>query len=259
MIIAAAQLDGAPESHAAALAMLDSVVAQARGADLLVLPELALCGYGDPARIQRMAVSMDGDFIDAARALARRAHMGLLFGYAERAGDVIYNSALALGPEGDTLGHYRKVNLWGNYERALFSSGSPSPVISWGPLKLGMLICYDLEFPEATRDLALRGADTLIVISATGRRYEVVPQHLVPARGYEVGCHVVYANWAGVDGEFAFAGSSCITSPNGTVLVRAPAQGAVVVRASIDADEVPAWRADHHYLSDRRPGLYRWD
>ena len=259
MIIAAAQLDRAPENHAEALALLESVVAQARGADLLVLPELALCGYGDPARIRRMAVPVDGDFITRTRALARSARMGLIVGYAERAGDVLYNSALAIGPDGDTRGHYRKVNLWGNYERDLFASGSPSPVIPWGPLKLGMLICYDLEFPEVARDLVLRGADTLIVISATGQLYGVVPQHLVPARAYETGCHVIYANWAGIDGNFAFVGSSCITVPNGAALVRAPDHGAAVIRATVKADEVAAWRVDHDYLSDRRRGLYRWD
>jgi 5-aminopentanamidase len=259
VIIAAAQLDRAPDDQAGALASLDNVVAQARGADLLVLPELALCGYGDPARIRRMAVPVDGDFISRTRALARNARMGLIFGYAERAGDVLYNSALAIGPDGATRGHYRKVNLWGRYERDLFASGSPSPVIPWGPLKLGILICYDLEFPEATRDLVLRGADTLIAISATGQHYSVVPQHLVPARGYEAGCHVIYANWAGVDGDFAFAGSSCITIPNGTALAKAPAHGAAVIRATVKADEIAAWRANHDFLSDRRRGLYRWD
>lgn len=259
MIVAAAQLNSAPENPAEALALLDSVLAQARGADLLVLPELALCGYGDPARIRRMAVPVDGDFIIRTRALARSARVGLIFGYAERAGDVLYNSALAIGPDGDTRGHYRKVNLWGSYERDLFASGSPSPVIPWGSLKLGMLICYDLEFPEATRDLVLRGADTLIVISATGQRYGVVAQHLVPARAYETGCHVIYANWAGVDGDFAFAGSSCITMPNGATLVRAPAHGAVVIRATVSAEEMAAWRANHDFLSERRRGLYRWD
>jgi 5-aminopentanamidase len=259
VIIAAAQLDGAPDNHPAALALLDSVVAQARGADVLVLPELALCGYGDPARIRRMAVPVDSDFIGEARAVARRARMGLIVGYAERAGDVLYNSALAIGPDGDIRGHYRKVNLWGSYERDLFASGSPAPVIPWGPLKLGMLICYDLEFPEVARDLVLRGADTLIVISATGRAYDVVPQHLVPSRGYETGCHVIYADWAGDDGDFAFAGSSCITAPNGSALVRAPAHGAVVIQATVDAAAVAAWRVDHDYLADRRRDLYRWD
>ena len=130
----------------------------------------------------------------------------------------------------------------------------------WGPLQaFGMLICYDLEFPEVARDLVLRGADTLLVISATGQLYGVVPQHLVPARAYETGCHVIYANWAGIDGNFAFVGSSCITVPNGTALARAPDHGAVVIRATVQADEVAAWRVDHDYLSDRRRGLYRWD
>ncbi len=257
LCIAAAQLDRAPEDPADGLAILEAAVEQARGADLLVLPELALCGYGNPARIRRMAVSVESDVIRGAQALAKRARMGLIFGYADQAATVCYNAALALGPDGEIRGQYRKVNLWGDYERALFAVGTPSPIMSFGPLSLGMLICYDLEFSEAARDLALRGADTLIVISATGKGYEVVPQHVVPCRGYETGCHVIYANWAGIDGEFAFAGSSCISRPNGAVAVRAPATGAAVIQATVDAAEVAAWRTHHDYLSDRRENLYR--
>lgn len=259
MIVAAAQLEDAPENLSGALAMLEHAVAQARGADLLVLPELALCGYGDPQRIRRMAVPMDGDFMAEVQALVRRARIGLIVGYAERADEVLYNSAIAIGADGAIRGHYRKVHLWGRYERDLFTCGSPAPIVVWGPLKLGLLICYDLEFPEVARDLVLRGADTLIVISATGRAYEVVPQHLVPSRGYETGCHVVYADWAGTDGDFAFAGLSCITAPNGLALATAPARGAAVIRAEVDAAAVAAWRVDHDYLADRRGDLYRWD
>jgi predicted amidohydrolase len=237
--------------------MLETAVEQAGGADLLVLPELAMCGYGDAARIRCMAVHIDSDVVRRAQALARRARMGLIFGYAERDGDVLYNAALALGADGSIRGQYRKVNLWGDHERALFAAGIPSPVMSFGPLSVGLLICYDLEFPEAARDLALRGADTLVVLSATGKGYEVVAEHVVPARGYETGCHVIYANRAGADGDLAFAGFSCVSRPNGTVAVRAPAEGAVLIRATVDAAEVAAWRSEHDYLRDRREGVYR--
>ena len=128
MIIAAAQLDRAPENHAQALAMLESVVAQARGADLLVLPELALCGYADPARIRRMAVPADSDFITRTRELARSARMGLIVGYAERAGDVLYNSALAIGPDGDLPGDTTVKSICGAIMNvSSFASGSDAP------------------------------------------------------------------------------------------------------------------------------------
>ena len=257
--IAAAQLDRAPNSHKEGLALVEGLLVKAREADLLVLPELALCGYADPERVRRRAVHVENEFIAQIQSLARNAGKGIIFGYAEKAGNVLYNAALAIGPDGVMKGNYRKVNLWGDYEKGLFAPGSPSPVMPWGSLNLGMLICYDLEFPDATRDLVLRGVDTLIVISATGLLYDVVPQHLVPARAYESGCHVIYSNWAGVDGELAFVGSSCITAPDGAVRVRAPVHGAAVVEATVSADEVSSWRLHHDYVSDRRRGLYRWD
>lgn len=255
--IAVAQTDAPPESHDEAIAMLERAASGAPEADLVVLPELALCGYGDADRIRRLAAPLDSDFVHRIRDVARRAGKGLIAGYAEQADDRRYNSALAIGPDGAVRGNYRKVNLWGPHERALFAPGTPSAVMEWGGLKLGLLICYDLEFAEAARDLVLRGADTLIVISATSRPYSVVPDVLVPARGYENGCHVVYANVVGRDAAFDFIGMSRITAPDGSVLAAATDEGAALIVAEVKRATVDAWRAGHDYLADRRSDLYR--
>lgn len=254
--IAIAQTDQAPESHEAALSLLRRAMDTAPDANLLVLPELALCGYGDGERIRRLAAPIGSAFIADVQALARDAGIGLIFGYAELEDQTRYNSALAIGPDGGILGNYRKVNLWGTHERGLFRAGEPSPVLRFGAMSLGLLICYDLEFPEAARDLVLRGADTLVVISATSRPYEVVPNALVPARGYETGSYVIYANRAGVDGAFTFIGSSRVTAPDGSVLAAAPVDRAAIIRAEISPEVVERWRSGHDYLRDRRPDLY---
>ncbi|MCS0496616.1 carbon-nitrogen hydrolase family protein [Ancylobacter sp. MQZ15Z-1] len=255
--VAVAQMGAPPESHDEAIAMLERAIAGAPQAGLIVLPELALCGYGDAERVRRLAVAQDSPFIGQVRDLARRAGKGFIAGYAEQAGEGRYNSALAVGPDGAIRGNYRKVNLWGPYERGLFAPGLPSPVMEWGALKLGLLICYDLEFAEAARDLALRGADTLVVISATSHPYTVVPEALVPARGYENGCHVVYANAAGPDGTFDFIGMSRITAPDGSVLAAASGAEPAIVEADVKRATVDVWRAGHDYLADRRSDLYR--
>ncbi len=257
--IAVTQTATPPESHDEALAMLERAVEGSPLADLIVLPELALCGYGDAERVRKLAVPQTSEFIDRVRALAGRTGKGLIAGYAEQADGGLYNSALAVGPDGDIRGNYRKVNLWGPHERSRFTPGTPSPVMPWGGLKLGMLICYDLEFAEAARDLALRGADTLIVISATSRPYSVVPQVLVPARGYENGCHVVYANVVGADGPYSFVGMSRITAPDGSVLAAATSDGSALIEAEVKRSTVDAWRADPDYLADRSSDIYRLD
>lgn len=254
--IAIVQPGTPPESHDAAITLLERAVAAAPKADLIVLPELALCGYGDAERVRRLAVAQDAPFIGRVRELARRAGTGFIAGYAEHAEGVRYNAALAVGPDGAIRGNYRKVNLWGPYEKGLFAPGAPSPVMAWGALTLGLLICYDLEFADAARDLVLRGADTLVVISATSHPYRVVPEVLVPARGYENGCHMVYANAAGRDGAFNFIGMSRITAPDGSALAAA-GDGPTVIEAALGRATIDAWRVGHDYLADRRPDLYR--
>lgn len=255
--IAVAQTGEPPCSHDEAITLLERAVAGAPEAELIVLPELALCGYGDAEQVRRLAVALDSPFVGRVRELARRAAKGFIAGYAEEADGTRYNSALAIGPDGALRGNYRKVNLWGPHEKGLFASGAPSPVMAWGGLKLGMLICYDLEFAEAARDLVLRGADTLVVISATSHPYRVVPDVLVPARGYENGCHVVYANAVGRDASFHFIGMSRITAPDGSVLAAASAEGPALIEAEVKRSTVAAWRAGHDYLADRRSDLYR--
>lgn len=255
--IAIAQTDTPPETHADALARLRRAFAQAPEADLVVLPELALCGYGDAERVRRLAVAQGSAFMNDVRQLARAAGKGVIAGYAEEADGIRYNAAVAIGPDGDIRGNYRKVNLWGPHEKGLFTPGLPSPVMEWAGLKLGLLICYDLEFAEAARDLVLRGADTLIVISATSRPYSVVSERLVPTRGYENGCHVVYANVVNRDGRFDFIGMSRITAPDGSTLAVAPDDRAALIEATVRRQVVEAWRAGHDYLADRRSDLYR--
>lgn len=257
--IAIAQTAEAPASHEAALALLRRDLAAAEGADLLVLPELALCGYSDPERIRRLASSLESPFIEAVRAEARRAGIGLITGYAERDGDSLFNCALAVGPDGGLRANYRKVHLWGPLERSLFTPGTPAPVLSWGSFRLGLLICYDLEFPEAARHQALQGAEALIVISATGGPYRIVPEALVPARGYETGCHVVFANRVGADGPFTFLGRSRIVTAAGEVLAAAPEDTPAIIAATLDMATLRDWRREHDYLADRRPEVFGWD
>ncbi|MBS7537500.1 nitrilase-related carbon-nitrogen hydrolase [Ancylobacter lacus] len=255
--IAIAQSGPPPESHDEALVLLERAVVGVGGADLIVLPELALCGYGVPERVRRLAVAQDSPFIARVRERARRTATGFILGYAEEAGGSLYNAALAIGPDGAIRGNYRKVNLWGAYEKSQFAPGTPSPVMAWGALRLGLLICYDLEFAEAARDLVLRGADTLVVLSATSHPYRIVPEVLVPARGYENGCHVVFANAVGPDAGVDFIGMSRITAPDGCVLAAATSEGAELIAADVSRATVEAWRAGHDYLADRRPDIYR--
>jgi 5-aminopentanamidase len=232
---------------------LEASAAQAarRGARLLVAPELSLTGY---------AAGMGGAEGPAAHRveeIAARHGVAVAYGRPERDGDAVHNTARLVGPDGAALATYRKTHLYGEQERAAFTPGSQAVVqAELDGVRIGLLICYDVEFPEMVRAHALAGTALLAVPTALMRPYEFVPRVLVPARAYENGLHIAYANRCGQEGDHDFAGLSCLAGPDGEVRARAGARPELLI-----ADADPARNADARavtpYLTDRRPDLYR--
>lgn len=153
---------GEPDRNLAAIER-ELVDAASDGIDLLVLPELATSGYAlTGAEAREVAVDADGAVLDRWRELVAGSGTAAVVGFCERVSDEVCNSAAILVPGADPV-VYRKLHLWGT-ETALFTPGDARPPIVQTPFgRLGVLICYDLEFPELPRALALRGADVLAV------------------------------------------------------------------------------------------------
>lgn len=241
-----------------ALAAMDRAAGEAAraGAALLVMPELFLTGYNiGVAAIGRLAEARDGASARTAAEIARRHGVALLYGYPEREGDAVYNAALLVRPDGVTA-HYRKTHLFGTMEKAAFRAGDEACVVAEvGGARVGVLICYDVEFPEAVRALALRGADVVAVPTALMRPFEFVPRCLVPTRAYENAVYVVYANRTGTEGELTYTGESCVAAPDGSVPARA-GTGEALIHTALDPALLAAMRARNPYLMDRRPELY---
>ncbi|WGF88967.1 carbon-nitrogen hydrolase family protein [Marinivivus vitaminiproducens] len=241
------------------LSVLDRRAAEAagRGAVLLMLPEMALTGYniGAPA-VRRAAVAQDHATIEAIRAIARRHRIALLLGYPERATvERVHNAAILIGRDGAILANYRKQHLFGSVDRDAFAAGDADSIIRLGPFTAGILICYDIEFPEAVRALALKGVDLLLVPTALMRPYEIVPRLMVPTRAYENGIFVAYCNRAGVEDDFAYTGESCVVAPDGSILARA-GSGEEMILADLDPAAIAEARALAPYLDERRPEIY---
>ncbi|BCB88753.1 hydratase [Phytohabitans suffuscus] len=162
------QLDvvaGAPAGNLA-LAVHRSTAAFRAGADVVVLPELAISGYVVDADLARaVAEPLDGPALAALGAVAA-AHDGLIvYGFAEAAGADLFNTVVAVGPDGPVL-HYRKLHLF-DREKAVYTPGDLGlPVASTRHGVLGVCICYDLRFVEVLRALSLRGADLVIAPAA---------------------------------------------------------------------------------------------
>jgi len=231
--------------------------AAAKGARLLVTAEMGTTGYNiGAAAVAERAEPSDGPLAAAMGALAAEHGIGLVYGYPERDGDAVYNSAQLLSAQGERLANYRKTHLFGDLDRDQFSPGG-EPVVQaeFDGVRVGLLICYDVEFPELVRAHALAGTQLLLVPTALMRPYERVADLLIPVRAQESQLFVVYANRCDVEGELAYCGHSTVASPD-EVLAKA-GDGPELLLADVDPAVLVKTRAETPYLADRRPSLYR--
>jgi predicted amidohydrolase len=228
------------------------------GARLLILPEMFLTGYHIGAEaVVRLAEPADGPSAKRAAAIAGETGVALLYGYPERAADGrIHNAAILIDRDGRTLANHRKTHLFGEVDRSAFSPGDgPATVADLDGLRIGVLICYDVEFPENVRLLALAGADFVAVPTALMAPYDFIAKSLVAARAYENQVFLAYANRCGEEREFDYLGQSCVIAPDGAELARAGQDEALIV-ATLDPERQRASRRINTYLQDRRPELY---
>ncbi|WP_181703297.1 carbon-nitrogen hydrolase family protein [Chthonobacter albigriseus] len=210
------------------------------GADVLVMPELFLTGYNLGDRLAGLAEPLDGPSVAAARAIARETRTALVFGLPERDGYDVYNTSVAIDRDGSLAGRYRKIQLFGDIEPTIFTPGDRTEVVTLAGLKVGLAICYDIEFPEIARSLKRAGAELICVPTANMTPFIDVPTTLVRARALENGVPVVYANLAGAEGDLAYTGLSGIIGFDGRDIARAGASGEVFLACRTEAIRAPA-------------------
>ncbi|MFC9849161.1 carbon-nitrogen hydrolase family protein [Streptomyces sp. NPDC060223] len=252
------QSSGRPGSVVGNLKVLDEAAgrAAAAGAGLLVAPEMFLTGYAIGDDIARLAEAADGDSADAIADIAERHGVAVAYGYPERSGEAVFNSAQLISAEGARLANYRKTHLFGCFEQEHFTPGE-QPVVQaeLDGLRVGIMICYDVEFPENVRAHALAGTDLLLVPTAQMHPFQFVAESVVPVRAFENQMYVAYVNRTGQEGEFDFVGLSTLAGPDGVARARA-GRAEQLVLADADPVFLAASREANPYLKDRRPGLY---
>ncbi|GGV68451.1 carbon-nitrogen hydrolase family protein [Streptomyces thermoviolaceus] len=252
------QSSGRPGSVAENLKELDEAAGRAAeaGAALLVAPELFLTGYAIGDDVARLAEPADGPAADEVARLARRHGLAVAYGYPERDGAAVFNSAQLIAADGTRLANYRKTHLYGCFERDQFAPGG-QPVVQaeLDGLTVGIVICYDVEFPETVRAHALAGTDLLLVPTAQMHPFQFVAESVVPVRAFENQMYVAYVNRAGREGEFEFVGLSVLAGPDGVARARG-GRGEELLLADADPALLAASRLANPYLRDRRPGLY---
>lgn len=226
--------------------------AAAQGAGLLVTPELAVTGYGAGEAIRALAEPADGPTVERLRQLSLDTGVAIAAGFAERDGNAVYNSAICV--DGDARpAVYRKSHLYGDYERGLFAAGRPAAVtFRLAGVRIGMLICYDVEFPENVRRLAQAGAELIVVPTAlpAGDHADLIARKMIPVRAFENQIFVAYVDHCGADARFAYAGLSGIAAPDGRLLAAAGETGEALLFADIDPAAYAQSAAANTYLAD---------
>ncbi|WP_309067451.1 nitrilase-related carbon-nitrogen hydrolase [Microbacterium sp.] len=242
------QCPSSPGDVAGNLARLADAAARAAqgGADVLVTPEMFVTGY-DVGPVAGMAP--DGEVFAAVASITRRTGVAITYGFPELLPDGRIANTAQLVDDGRLVGAYRKTHMFGDLDSSRFVPGSGFPVFELRGHRVGMLICYDVEFPETVRALALAGAAVVLAPTANMVPFELVSTVLVRARAYENGIALAYANYCGTEGAQVYAGLSTICGPDGTVQALAAADGEALLIADAIGDPAP-------YLRDRRPDLY---
>lgn len=233
------------------------------GAELIVLPELVTSGYvfDSPEEAASVALAADDAVFAEWSRLAAIGPSVVIGGFCERREDgTLCNSAIAVDGDG-VLAVYRKTHLW-DREKLVFTAGDEAPPVIDTPAgRVGVLICYDLEFPEMTRALALRGAEVIavptnwpLVERPAGEHPPEVIAAMAAARANRV--FIVCADRVGVERGVRFTGGTSVIDESGWVLAEIGAVGMACADADLERARGKAIGDRNDAFADRRPELY---
>lgn len=247
------------ENVARAMAHIDTAVAE-HNPDLVVLPEFFNTVYFAQwwdTSLTSWAEPDDGPTLTAVRERARRYGIHVVATILEYEGPgVIYDTAIVVGPDGGTVGKYRKVHPAAvqSLEVLYYRAGSSFPVVRIGPWRVGMIICYDTMFPESARCAALNGAELVVVPFAAPQ--QLLWRDIMRTRALENGVYFAPANKVGTEGEWTFGGQSMVVDPLGVVLAEAGDTNDEILFAELSRTAVEDARRRYPMLRDRRPATY---
>ncbi|CAD6008807.1 carbon-nitrogen hydrolase family protein [Agreia sp. COWG] len=274
LTVAGLQHAGVAGDVEANLAIIETAAREAvdRGATMLVTPEMFVTGYNIDGSLEELAAQ---DLPSRVARIARQVGISIVAGLplpvetspetrpgtsaAASTGQPrgIHNSLVVIDAHGTELTRYNKTHLFGELDRGLFVAGEalPEPIEVDG-VRLGFLICYDVEFPETVRAAALAGVDAVIVPTAQMEPFAHIAERLIPVRAWENQVHIAYVNRTGFEGELRYVGRSSIVGPDGERLAALGGLDAGLLVATIDPDATTRARRANPYLDDRRPDLY---
>ena len=234
--------------------------------DLIIFPELITTGYECGVHFVDLAQRVPGSTVNviAQRAAEFNVHVAFGMPSKEKVESILFNTAVLIGPDGELIGDYRKVHLKGE-ERMIFRAGFKYPIFETAFGNVGLLLGYDIAFPEAARTLALDGADLIVLCANWEKPRNDEWRTYVVARAYENSCFIAAANRVGEDATLSFIGDSMIVGPRGQVFASLageidpktgePAEGYALAR--VDLSDVRRNREEFQTLQNREPDTYK--
>ena len=241
------------------LKRMRKIVRKTKG-KIVIFPELSLTGYLPRDDLFNQAETVVGPSIKAIQKLARETKKDIVFGAPmkdERVPGLVYNSCLLASGDG-CIHRYDKMYLptFGPFEERVFFAEGKDVVVAEGThANLGLMICYDLFFPELAKLETLLGAQILVIISAAPTTSGLYFRRVMPGRAVENAIYVAYSNMVGVHGSLVFGGGSVLYGPRGDELVRARDLEEDVVECEVDLGDLEVARRFRPTVRDTRVEL----
>jgi omega-amidase len=226
----------------------------ARGCRLGVLPEMWPCGFPYPNLLEMARTSPD--VLEQLAGMAARFGMVIVGSLPEEEGGTVFNTSYVLDSTGEIAGKYRKAHLFSLYREHLhFGRGDAPLLCETSAGKLGVMICYDLRFPELARRLAVDGAQILCVSALWPLARIDHWSLLLRTRAVENQLFTIGCNGCGTDDRITWGGCSMAASPFGAVLAQAGPEEETIT-AALNFDEIDSFRKLIPCFEDRAPEVY---
>ena len=234
------------------ISRLETHLSRTDNLDLVVCPELFISGYGSHEKINEYSENHDGEYAKKISGLAKKFSTAIIYGYPEIDNNQLFNSAQLFSNDGLSIANHRKKLLPPTAEESkIFTPGKERSIFSIKGIKSAIVICYELEFPELIRELALQGVELIIAPTGQSSLWPAAALHNCRTRAFENGIFVAYANSTGDLNGISFMGESKIIGPDGLDLANAGI-GEKMITVEIDTNQISLVREKLPYLNDSK-------
>jgi len=231
-------------------------------ADFYIFGELTICGYHVKDELRDIAETVNGPLINHMKKIAQKKKCYIVFGMPLKHNTIkglIHNASILIHPNGkvDTYNKWFLPTIGPFEEKIFFDEGEELRISETKFGKIGLIVCYDLYFPELCRAYTLMGADIIICISATPSVTRKYFETLIPARAVENTIFMIYVNLVGTQENLVFWGGSQVYDPLAKLIAKAPYYKESIITCEIDLKQLEFARANRPIIRDIKSEIYQ--